>query len=286
MSTRPDQRTLRLALAVSTRAPSANNTQPWRWVSAAGALHLVADRTWQDGASGPDGHDVEISCGAALHHLGTALAALGVRTAISTAPSPTEPDHLAVVEVVGPHSPSAAELTMAGAISARRTERRPFSPDPVPADLLTTLRLRAERYGVLLTPVTGDVERHRFAVAVDHAAANPPLGSWAAADELSAGALLLLSTKGDGTADRVGAGQATSAVLLTATAMGLASCALSQPLADPRYRAEVSDRLLRRYRTPHLFLRIGYGLPAPAPPRTPRRPWSECYTELPEVALG
>ncbi|SES40226.1 NAD(P)H nitroreductase [Actinokineospora terrae] len=283
MRTRLDPSTLRLALAVSTRAPSVHNTQPWRWVSEAGALHLLADRTGLNRAA-PEHRDVEISCGAALHHLTTALAALGARVAIRTTPSSSDPDLLATVNAVGPHTPSAADLAMAGAIGTRRTERRPLSPCPVPTDLLDVLRTRAVNHGVQLTPITGDVERHRFAVALDHTVATSP---WPAVDEGPAGLLIILSTSADDTAARVHTGQATSAILLTATAMGLASRALSQPLADPHYRAEIRDRLLRGSHAPHLILRIGHGQPvAPHLPRTPRRPWTECYTELSESPSG
>ncbi len=79
--------------------------------------------------------------------------------------------------------------------------------------------------------------------------------------------LAVLSTR---TGDRAGwlrAGQALQRVLLTATARGIATCPLTQPLEttdawlvrDPRSGSE----------QPQMILRLGYGLPVPPTPRRP-----------------
>jgi nitroreductase len=86
--------------------------------------------------------------------------------------------------------------------------------------------------------------------------------------------LAVLST-GTGTrADCLRAGQALERVLLTATARGIATSPLTQPL-------ETADAWLVRDpgsppEMPQMILRLGYGLPAPA---SPRRPVAEVLDE-------
>ena len=74
---RPDDGTIRTALALAGRAPSVHNTQPWLWHLGPGSVHLVADDGRRLAATDPDGRDLLVSCGAALHHLRTAFAGLG-----------------------------------------------------------------------------------------------------------------------------------------------------------------------------------------------------------------
>jgi hypothetical protein len=54
-----------------------HNTQPWRWLVGDHSVHLMADRARGVPATDPDGRDLLLSCGAALHHLRVAFAALG-----------------------------------------------------------------------------------------------------------------------------------------------------------------------------------------------------------------
>ena len=51
----------------ATRAPSVHNTQPWLWRAHAHTLDLYADRSRRLGATDPEGRNLVISCGAALH---------------------------------------------------------------------------------------------------------------------------------------------------------------------------------------------------------------------------
>ncbi|MCW2867977.1 MAG: putative nitroreductase, partial [Marmoricola sp.] len=78
-------------LALACRAPSAQNTQPWRWRTTGGStLELFTDPARQLPLSDPDGRNVAMSCGAALHHAVTAAGALGLATQVDLAP-PTSP---------------------------------------------------------------------------------------------------------------------------------------------------------------------------------------------------
>ena len=72
------------------RAPSVHNTQPWRWRLGDDAVQLHADRGRHLVATDPDGRDLVLSCGAALHHLLVALAAQGVEVEVDRLPDPED----------------------------------------------------------------------------------------------------------------------------------------------------------------------------------------------------
>ena len=63
-------------------APSVFNTQPWEWRISGTALELRADWSRQLIATDPDGHELLLSCGAALHHARVSLLAAGWRTSV------------------------------------------------------------------------------------------------------------------------------------------------------------------------------------------------------------
>lgn len=87
------------------------------------------------------------------------------------------------------------------------------------------------------------------------------------------GALLALGTARDDDLARLRAGEATSLVLLTATAQGLASCPVTEPLEIPETRACIRADAFDDGCHPQMLLRIGWAPvnadPLPAPPRRP-----------------
>jgi hypothetical protein len=160
-----------LAMAVehALRAPSVHNTQPWRWRFRAGGVDLYADRGRHLAATDPDGRDLLLSCGAALHHLRVALAAGGLAVAVERTPDPEDADHLATVTITaGPPDPADAALFRE--IPRRRTDRRRMSHRPVPAELLDELSAQARHAGADLVPITGSRLHRRLAVALADAA--------------------------------------------------------------------------------------------------------------------
>lgn len=90
--------------------------------------------------------------------------------------------------------------------------------------------------------------------------------------------LLVLGTASDDPLSRLRAGEATSAVLLHATVLGLATCPLSQPLEVGSTRAMLQSRVLDGTLSPQLVLRVGWAPAGPPPPPTPRRPVDETIT--------
>ncbi|MFI7680453.1 Acg family FMN-binding oxidoreductase [Actinophytocola sp. NPDC049390] len=200
----PDTHTVLDAITLANRAPSVHNTQPWRWLLGDESIHLMADRTRRLTATDPDGRDLLLSCGAALHHLRVALGALGWRAIVHRLPNPRDPDHLAAVELA-PKAPSTEDITLAGAISRRRTDRRRFSSWPVPDGHLDLMVRRAGKAGALLVPVTGRLTRRQLTRAIDAAAdaqAHDPaygeeLAAWTGRGRLSRDGVLTTSTPPD-----------------------------------------------------------------------------------------
>jgi len=74
-------------VALSCRAPSYHNSQPWRWVADRGGLHLFLDphRIVQTDLTR---RQALISCGAVLDHLRVAMAAAGWKANIERFPGP------------------------------------------------------------------------------------------------------------------------------------------------------------------------------------------------------
>ncbi|HEV8557654.1 MAG TPA: NAD(P)H nitroreductase [Actinophytocola sp.] len=327
-TTRPDHETVRGAIALATRAPSVHNTQPWRWLLGDSTVHLMADWRRHLPVTDPDGRDLLISCGAALHHLRVGLAALGWAGEVHRIPNPADPTHLAALEP-RPHVPSEEDIALAAAIPQRRTDRRSFTSWAVPSGHLELMMRRASRAGALLVPVTDARVRNHLVRAIAEAAtrqeAGPEYGAELAAwtgrssvagdgvlaasspgqpgfrgdtrmrtfprgtliestvdkYEDDAGELLLLATPDDDPRSRLRAGEAASAVLLTATDLRLAGCPLSQALEVADIRAAIQDLVLDGAAVPQLILRIGWAPTSAEPlPQSPRRALGEVIGAL------
>ncbi|GIH04937.1 NAD(P)H nitroreductase [Rhizocola hellebori] len=157
---------LRDAAVAATAAPSIFNTQPWRWQADGTTLRLWADRERQLMVADPDGRLLTISCGVALHHARLALAASGHEVSAKRLPDPADPDLLATIELAGAHQPTAQQLRLHAAIARRRTDRRAFGPEPVPAEIAHELVDAAEAQGAHLHLVRrADIARLAFAAA-------------------------------------------------------------------------------------------------------------------------
>jgi nitroreductase len=98
--------------------------------------------------------------------------------------------------------------------------------------------------------------------------AQPPHGL----DHDDASTLIVLSTDGDDRFARLRAGEATSAILLTATIHGLATTPLSQPLEIVETRNSITAHFAGHGRSAQLLLRLGRPQTgAPPLPPAPRR---------------
>lgn len=321
MTNKPDHDTLKAAVASAVRAPSVHNSQPWLWRIGADTVQLYADpdrRLHTD----PDMRDLVVSCGAALHHLQVAAAAMGWGTTVHRLPNPALTEHLAAVEFRP--APSTAEvIQLSRAIAVRCSDRRRYTSWEVPDAHLGALISAAAACGVLVRDIASEAGRMQLLRAFEDAAvvhdadreyraelarwsghhaasdgvparnavastgpatrpfADPWLSQAVVRDMAEADRMLMLYTAGDDRVSWLRAGEATSAILLTATKLGLATCPLTEPLEVPAVRAELRTGLLEDSGFPQMIVRIGWAA-TNTPPLlpTPRRPLDDVLTRL------
>ncbi|MGK3206827.1 Acg family FMN-binding oxidoreductase [Amycolatopsis sp. MEPSY49] len=319
--TMPDAYTVRAAVALAVRAPSLHNSQPWLWRFDGRAVELRADPGRRLRHTDPDGRDLLISCGCALHHFTVAAAAMGWAAQIHRLP---EPGVLARIDLV-PHETLDHDIALAAAIPQRRSDRRRFAERPFSVRDEVLLQKSAADQGAALYVVKAAPHRTVLTAAAAEAAGlhradqdyEIELAAWSgrghAPDGVPArnavlaiaprrelrirefagaripdtagpdGAVLtVLATTGDTPLDRLRAGEAASAVLLTATRLNLASCVYTEPFELTSTRGLVRDCVLNGRLEPQLVVRVGYApKDSAALPATPRRPIGEVLQPLP-----
>lgn len=142
------------AAARATLAPSIHNSQPWLFTVAADRLTVHADKRHRVPAIDPTGRQLGISCGAAVFGVRVALAATQIDAVTALLPDPADPDLLAAISVVGTTgSPDEDARRLDAAADARHSNRRQFTDDPVPEDVIDALTHAAEVEGAWLVPV-------------------------------------------------------------------------------------------------------------------------------------
>jgi hypothetical protein len=129
---------------------------------------LWAERRRQLAATDPQGRLLTLSCGAALHHAQTALAAQGYRCVVLPFPDTEHPDHLARLSLAGPVPVTAAAMRLYHAIGLRSTDRRPGRTEPVDDSALLSIILAIQTEGCFLHPLRPD-QVAELAAAVDQA---------------------------------------------------------------------------------------------------------------------
>ena len=144
-------------------APSTHNSQPWLFHIHNDELELYADRTRALRTIDPDDRELIMSCGAALFHLRAAMRHFAYQPEIKTFPDLADPDLLARVRLGGGREASVEEQSLFEAIRKRRTNRQPFSDDPVPEALLVALQEAAQEEGAWLHIVALDEGRFQLA---------------------------------------------------------------------------------------------------------------------------
>ena len=158
---------LRRAVARAALAPSVHNTQPWRFRLTEDSLELRADRSRQLGVLDPTCRQLVISCGCALFNARTLLAAVGYRSTVLRLPDAADPDLLARVTVAPAVGNSAGDSPIAALnemVESRQTNRRQFSSDPVPSELVDELVAAAAAEDAGLFVIARP--EHRIATAV------------------------------------------------------------------------------------------------------------------------
>lgn len=151
-TTSPPGVPIRDLVALATRAPSVHNTQPWQWAIANDRIALFADSSRQLTYADPDGRDLVISCGAALHHLHVAAAATGWKAQVRRMPNPYNDAQLANISFRREQATPDA-LAALDALTRRRTDRRRPSSRPVPRESLDGLLALGPAAGVTIVAV-------------------------------------------------------------------------------------------------------------------------------------
>jgi nitroreductase len=161
--TRPQAQALRQAAVRATLAPSVHNTQPWRFVIGPDTLEVYADRTRQLRVLDPTGRQLLISCGCALLNARVALAGAGYDAVVQRFPDPARPTLLARVRIEAEPVGWRPLGKLDPVIEHRQSNRRRFSDDPVPAEVVRDLVIAAAAEQAQLFEIT--LPEHRAAVA-------------------------------------------------------------------------------------------------------------------------
>ena len=151
-------------------APSVHNTQPWRLVLGSEGLRIYTDRSRQLGILDPTGRQMIISCGCALMNARASLAGRNVGVRVSRFPEKAQSDLLATISYTDGESTEDPEIAaLDPVIQLRQTNRRRFSDDEVPDELLERLEAVATAEDAQLFVVRRPEQRVTVAQLCQHA---------------------------------------------------------------------------------------------------------------------
>jgi hypothetical protein len=157
-------------IATAARAPSVQNTQPWRFRVSDYVIELYADpgrKLRVDQA----GRELLISCGAALFGLRLAVRSLGYLPVLELLPDPARPRLLARVTLGKAEPMTGQERKLLEALPHRHTHRGPWDPGPLPAGLVAGLQHDALAEGAQLALVDRALAYSKLAGLADAAGA-------------------------------------------------------------------------------------------------------------------
>lgn len=118
-------------------APSVHNTQPWRFVGRGSTIEVYAEAARRLAYLDPEGRQLAISCGAAIEYAHLGVRGLGRSCIVRLLPFGVAGSGPVATLTIGQAQPvSAEEQRLIDALPLRRTDRRPYDPRPVPADVL------------------------------------------------------------------------------------------------------------------------------------------------------
>jgi hypothetical protein len=152
----------RYLTATAARAPSVQNSQPWRFRVRPWQIELHADPARKLRVD-PQGREMLISCGAALFGLRLGVRSLGFVPAVELLPDRSRPDLLAWVRLGEPKPTQQRERRLLDALPRRHTHRGRFSTEPLPNGLLADLQRDAAAEGATLALIDRDRSYERLA---------------------------------------------------------------------------------------------------------------------------
>ncbi len=139
---------LTAAVELARLAPSVHNTQPWTFRIDGDDLVLSRDTDRRLPALDPTGRQQVLSCGAALHLARLALRVQGFDSTVTPPATVTGEGELARVSPVAGHMVTSEDVALAQAARTRHTQRGPFDPGVLPADVVAAIRSAGEEQGV------------------------------------------------------------------------------------------------------------------------------------------
>jgi nitroreductase len=152
-----------VAATAGIRAPSMHNSQPWLFRLRDGAIEVLADPRDSTGAAEQLGWAARIACGAATYNARLALALHGVPAQVRLRPEPGDPLLMARLWPDTARPASYTERDLFAAVAHRYSNRQPFWPDPVAADLRARLVAAAQAEGAWLELLIGTTALLGFA---------------------------------------------------------------------------------------------------------------------------
>jgi nitroreductase len=141
---------LRDAAAAAARAPSAQNSQPWRFRIAGTKLEILADYRRHLTAIDPEARQLVISCGCALFNARVAVRAWGYGDVVTLNIADERSELLATLELGDRIVTTEVDLALLRAIGKRVTNRGPFLDRPVSMALASELAETASIHGATL----------------------------------------------------------------------------------------------------------------------------------------
>jgi len=145
---------LRFLLQYAILAPSRHNTQPWLFEIEGAELRLYGDWRRALKVADPQGRELVMACGAALHNLQVAALHFGHTSSVELLAGKHRRDGLlARLTLEERRPPTAEEEELFGAIGVRRTNRFPFDARDVPFGVVSALVREAADQGACLRVV-------------------------------------------------------------------------------------------------------------------------------------
>ncbi|MBB4750618.1 Acg family FMN-binding oxidoreductase [Actinoplanes lobatus] len=153
--TRYDESDLRRAAAAGIQAPSMYNSQPWAFRLNDGAIEVLADPGRQLSVADGGGWAMRLALGAATFNARLALTWGGTPADVMFLPDSAQPEVIARLTPGRSRPPTYLERDLYAAIERRHSNRDPFWPDPVPADVRIRLIEAARVEGAWLDLLVG-----------------------------------------------------------------------------------------------------------------------------------
>lgn len=151
---------LRSAVEAAILAPSAYNTQPWRFRVDHALLEVIGDPERHLRVIDPDRRLQIQSCGCALYNARVAVRAMGyldVVTAMVT--DHDHPELLATLHLGAPHIATEEDHSLLAAVKTRHTNRRAFLPRPIAGALTDAMIEVARAEGATMVRLHPDQKR-------------------------------------------------------------------------------------------------------------------------------